>query len=526
MQPQPLQEVDGILGGHVACRSGHKRAAPQAARRHIKKTDTGLEACIEIDQPKTTGIVQMQRKHGLRASGPDGGYQVLDRSRMGQPGGIGKIDFPGASRRQLSGGIQDHSVFDITALAITKGALEPGSHLEPCLHRLDDKRLHAGQGFGGGHAAILAAVAVGKGNRHADMGKSGVLGPRQPFFIQDQAGAEQVRVLPADPSNQIIGICHLRHGLGVNKAAQLNPPHPCRHQQTDNLKLLLQAEQASLALQPIPQRFIFQDNIHHPPPSRLIIPPAKTPGGNSILAAARRICTLRYHALPPVPDTNPWKNAAQVFTIGGHETRHENQTTHQLPKAILLKIINILGSARKNGTSARIARAFAETAATYGATVTEYYLNGMQYRGCQGCEGCHTRSDRCILRDGLTPVLTEMYTADLVIFSAPVYFGDTCGQFKSFFDRMWSLLQPDAPEGEPPSRLPQGKTAILILTHVDDADTHQDVLERYTMNLGLHGFAVRPIAAPGLRIEPNTDIGTYLDEAATLARELMREEED
>ena len=191
-----------------------------------------------------------------------------------------------------------------------------------------------------------------------------------------------------------------------------------------------------------------------------------------------------------------------------------------------MKIINILGSARKNGTSARIARAFTETASTYGATVTDYYLNGMQYRGCQGCEGCHTRSDQCILRDDLTPVLAGIYTADMVIFSAPVYFGDTCGQFKSFFDRMWSLLQPDTPESEPASRLPQGKTAVLILTHVESPDVHQDVLERYTMNLELHGFTVRPIAAPGLRIEPNTDIGAYLDEAAALARALMREEED
>ena len=189
-----------------------------------------------------------------------------------------------------------------------------------------------------------------------------------------------------------------------------------------------------------------------------------------------------------------------------------------------MKIINILGSARKNGTSARIARAFAETALTYGATVTEFYLNGMQYRGCQGCEGCHTRSDRCILRDDVTPLLEALYEADLIIFSAPVYFGDTCGQFKSFFDRMWSLIRADAPDDEPPSRLPQGKIAILILTHVENQGVHQDVLERYTTNLELHGFAVRPITAPGLRIEPNTDIGTYLDEAVTLARELMREQ--
>ena len=190
-----------------------------------------------------------------------------------------------------------------------------------------------------------------------------------------------------------------------------------------------------------------------------------------------------------------------------------------------MKITNILGSARKNGTSARIARAFTETAATFGATVTDYYLNGMQYRGCQGCEGCHTRSDRCILRDDVTPVLDELYQADIVIFSAPIYFGDTCGQFKSFYDRMWSLIQIDAAENEQASRLPPGKTAILILTQVDEAGAHAEVLDRYTIYLQLHGFTVISLVVSDLRLQPNADIDSHLDHAATLARELMREQQ-
>ena len=190
-----------------------------------------------------------------------------------------------------------------------------------------------------------------------------------------------------------------------------------------------------------------------------------------------------------------------------------------------MKIINILGSARKNGTSARIARAFTETAATFGATITDYYLNGMQYRGCQGCEGCHTRSDRCILRDDVTPVLDALYQADIVVFSAPIYFGDTCGQFKSFYDRMWSLIQIDADDHEHASRLPAGKAAILILTHVDEAGSPAEVLDRYTTQLQLHGFAVTSLVASNLRLQPNTDIDSYLNRAAALARELMREQE-
>lgn len=187
-----------------------------------------------------------------------------------------------------------------------------------------------------------------------------------------------------------------------------------------------------------------------------------------------------------------------------------------------LEILNILGSPRKNGTSARIAKAFAETAERRGATVKNFYLNGLQYRGCQGCEGCHTRSNMCILRDDITPILEGLYEADIAVFSSPIYFGDTCGQFKSFYDRMWSLITPDyAERPNDASRLPAGKTALLILSQVDSAPSHVDVLERYSLYLELYGFSVKSIMATGLDMMPNTDISPFALEAEKLARELV-----
>ena len=42
------------------------------------------------------------------------------------------------------------------------------------------------------------------------------------------------------------------------------------------------------------------------------------------------------------------------------------------------------------------------------------------------------------------------------------------------------------------------------------------------MYLELYGFDVRIITAAGLRIQPNTDVGARLNEAAVLARELLQ----
>lgn len=187
-----------------------------------------------------------------------------------------------------------------------------------------------------------------------------------------------------------------------------------------------------------------------------------------------------------------------------------------------IEIINILGSPRKNGTTARIARAFSDTAERRGALVTSYYLNGMQYRGCQGCEGCHTRSDKCILRDDATEILEKLYSSDIVIFSSPIYFGDTCGQFKSFYDRMWSLIRPDyANNPDSPSRLPKGKTAVLILSQADNKTAHQDVVDRYEMYLSMYGFSVKTLVATELDMAPNTDVSQFETLAERLAREII-----
>ncbi len=187
-----------------------------------------------------------------------------------------------------------------------------------------------------------------------------------------------------------------------------------------------------------------------------------------------------------------------------------------------LNILNILGSPRKNGTSARIAQAFATVAKQRGAQVSDYYLNGLQYRGCQGCEGCHTRSESCILRDDATTILEGLHTADIAIFSAPVYFGDTCGQFKLFYDRMWSLIRSDyAQQSDNISRLPAGKAAVLILSQADSRSSETEVTKRYTMYLEQYGFSVHPIMAAGLPLQPNCDINDYVCRAEELARELV-----
>lgn len=189
-----------------------------------------------------------------------------------------------------------------------------------------------------------------------------------------------------------------------------------------------------------------------------------------------------------------------------------------------MKIINIIGSPRKKGTSARIAKSFVETSEENGASVKSYYLNGLNYRGCQGCEACHSKLDKCVLKDDAEEILDAMREADVIVFSSPVYYGDTTGQFKSFLDRTWSHVDVNY-ENENPytSRIPKGKHAVVILSQGNTKDGHLDLVERFQMFMDIYGLQLHVIRATGLNGQVNQDVTAYQEEANALAKELTKE---
>ena len=188
-----------------------------------------------------------------------------------------------------------------------------------------------------------------------------------------------------------------------------------------------------------------------------------------------------------------------------------------------MKVVNIIGSPRKNGTSSRIAQSFTDEAEKLGAEIENYYLNGMKYRGCQGCEQCHSKSDKCILKDDLKDVLEAMHSSDVAIFSSPVYYGDVSGQFKMFFDRTWSLVNVNYQNEIPFStRLKKGKTAIFLLSQGDYKEKHKDIVERYSHYFELYGYELKVIRATGLMSgDPAADVSESQTEMIDLAKSLF-----
>ncbi len=149
-----------------------------------------------------------------------------------------------------------------------------------------------------------------------------------------------------------------------------------------------------------------------------------------------------------------------------------------------MKITAILGSPRQKSNSTAITRRILDKAQECGAEISEFKLSKLNFSGCKGCETCKTKLDRCVLKDDLTPVLDAIRESDVVILATPNYFGEVSGQFKCFFDRTYSFLNPDFT-----SRLESGKKAIFVFSQGQaDLSLYQDVFQRYNFWLNRYGF--------------------------------------
>ncbi|MGC8605074.1 MAG: flavodoxin family protein [Desulfomonilaceae bacterium] len=150
-----------------------------------------------------------------------------------------------------------------------------------------------------------------------------------------------------------------------------------------------------------------------------------------------------------------------------------------------MKIVAILGSPRAKSNSSGLAYKIIDRAKALGAESEVFTLNKLQYKGCQACETCKTKLDHCVLKDDLTPALNAIHQANAVIMASPNYFGDVSGQFKSFFDRTYSFLNPDFS-----CRFPAGKSSVFIFSQGQpDLNLYTDVYPRYEMWLKRFGFA-------------------------------------
>lgn len=176
-----------------------------------------------------------------------------------------------------------------------------------------------------------------------------------------------------------------------------------------------------------------------------------------------------------------------------------------------MKVVALLGSPRRKGNSSGIAELLTSAMAENGHDISIYYLNHLNYKGCQACEGCKSYSETCVLNDGLTPVLHDVAGADVLVLASPVYWGEISSQMKGFIDRMYSYLTPEFISGPVKHRLGSGKKFVCILSQGADQALYSDIFPRYNDFFEQIGLFAKSYLIRGCELSEKEDYRTRQD---------------
>jgi len=125
------------------------------------------------------------------------------------------------------------------------------------------------------------------------------------------------------------------------------------------------------------------------------------------------------------------------------------------------KILIAMGSPRKEGNSASLAKQVASGAEAVGAKVERFYLHGMDIQPCMGCEACREAGAKgCVVDDDMQTLYPKIEQADAIAIASPVYWFTVSAQTKLFMDRWYAY-------GSQEYRVFEGKRFGIVLTYGD-----------------------------------------------------------
>ena len=101
------------------------------------------------------------------------------------------------------------------------------------------------------------------------------------------------------------------------------------------------------------------------------------------------------------------------------------------------KVIAINGSPRKNWNTYTLLDNALAGARDFGDEVQLYNLYDYSYQGCTSCFSCKINENgQCVKKDGLMPILREIYECKALILGSPIYFGSVSSGMSAFLERL------------------------------------------------------------------------------------------
>ena len=105
-------------------------------------------------------------------------------------------------------------------------------------------------------------------------------------------------------------------------------------------------------------------------------------------------------------------------------------------------LLALLGSPQKNGTNAKLLKAFLKPITNY--QIKYLTINELNLAPCTGCNQCKV-TKKCNQSDDMSKLLNLFQRADIFVLAAPVYFYTLPAQTKIVVDRSHILWQPKLP---------------------------------------------------------------------------------
>jgi multimeric flavodoxin WrbA len=140
------------------------------------------------------------------------------------------------------------------------------------------------------------------------------------------------------------------------------------------------------------------------------------------------------------------------------------------------KIMALNGSPRSGWNTDILVREAAQGAKSRGAEVEVIELYKLDpFTGCQSCFACKTPKSlsRCAYRDGLSPVLDKIRSADGLILGTPIYIGEATAGFRALYERL--IFQYATYKIEPKSYNDRRIPVLLIFTSNIPEDNYSQV---------------------------------------------------
>ena len=100
-----------------------------------------------------------------------------------------------------------------------------------------------------------------------------------------------------------------------------------------------------------------------------------------------------------------------------------------------MKILGLIGSARKRGNTEILVKEVLRAARDEGAETESLRLTDYDIRPCTGCMACLVKKEGCPISDGVNAIFEKMIGSDGIVLGTPVYFLGASGIIKTLIDR-------------------------------------------------------------------------------------------